>query len=105
MQERVLRCGIVQTKVKARPREATLAWALGAVEECARAGCRLVCLPEAFATSLSLPELKRLAEPIPGDTSAALCRVAREAGTYIVAGIAERVEGGVFSSAVLIDDS
>lgn len=101
----VVRAGVVQGRVKARSRDDCLAWGVERIAEAGRQGCGLVCLPEAFATSLSLPELKKLAEPIPGPTSEALARAAREAGTHVVAGLVERDGERVYSSALLLDDA
>ncbi len=105
MDRLVVRAGVVQSRVKARSREESLRWAAERIAEAGREGCGLVCLPEAFATSLSLPELKKFAEPIPGPISDTLAQQARASATHVVAGIVERDGGRIYSSAVLIDDA
>lgn len=96
---------MVQSRVKARSRDDALRWATERIADAGRDGCALVCLPEAFATSLSLPELKKFAEPVPGPTSDALAEAARAAGVHVAAGIVERDGARIYSSAVLLDDT
>lgn len=63
-------------------------------------------LPELFSTGYqfrSVGELAELAEPVPGGpTVARLVALAREGGFHLVAGIAEKAEGRLYNSAVLV---
>ncbi len=65
----------------------------------------IVIFPE-FATVLGLPggleEHLELAEPIPGPTTEALGEVARRHGMYIVVGMPERAEDGLYNAACFI---
>jgi predicted amidohydrolase len=66
----------------------------------------LIVLPELFNTGYlftSQEEAMGLAEAVPdGETTAALCRIARRENTHIVGGICERQGDMLFNSAVLI---
>lgn len=67
----------------------------------------LVCLPEcAFTGYLYEPEdLEKFAEPIPGKTTAVVSELAREYHCYICFGMLEKAREGVYSSAVLMDQT
>lgn len=69
-------------------------------------------LPELFSTGYNLEALDEalfdLAEPIPGETTAALGQLAREHDVAIIAGIAEKdanVDDVIYDTAVLFDRS
>ncbi len=63
----------------------------------------IVCLPEAFATAgVSLP-LAQKAEPVPGPTTDACAKRARQHRTYIVCPLITKREGNIYNSAVLLD--
>jgi predicted amidohydrolase len=64
----------------------------------------LVCLPETF-TTVSLPDrpIAELAEPVPGPTTDAAARRAREHGCYVICPIKTAREGAYWNSAVIID--
>jgi predicted amidohydrolase len=99
------RAGVVQLEIRTNREEDNRRRAAEWVARCAAAGCRLVVLPEAFQSGLDLPRSGRLAEPIPGPGSDRLAALARRHGVYLAAGLLERRGGGVFSSAVLVDDA
>jgi beta-ureidopropionase len=64
----------------------------------------LVCLPETF-TTVSLPDgpLSELAEAVPGPTTDAVARRAREHGCYVICPIKTAREGMYRNSAVIVD--
>jgi N-carbamoylputrescine amidase len=71
-------------------------------------GAQVACLPELFRTEYfcQVEEAARfdLAEPIPGPTTEALARVAREAGMVVVGSIFEKRAVGVYhNTAVVLD--
>ncbi len=72
----------------------------------AHATCDLLVLPELFATGYqfaSRQEVLDLAEPIPeGPITQRLLALARDRGTHLVAGLAERVGDQCYNSAVLV---
>jgi N-carbamoylputrescine amidase len=82
--------------------------AVARVEEAARAGAGLVCLPELFRSRYFCQRedaaLFDLAESVPGPTTDALSRVARDKGVVIIAPVFERRAPGLYhNSAAVID--
>jgi len=101
------RVGLVQMRVGSDP-AANLEAAIGSIREGAAGGAEIVCLPELFRTPYFCqredPALFDLAEPIPGPTSLALARIARELRVVIVASLFERRAAGVYhNTAVVLD--
>ncbi len=99
--------GLVQMSMAADP-DANLRKALAMVDEAAEKGCQIICLPELFGSLYFCqeadPENFKLAESIPGRTSAALSDAARKNKVVIIAGIFEKKADGVYyNSAVTID--
>lgn len=82
--------------------------ACDALREAAARGARVACLPELFLTPyFCQTEDARhfdLAEPVPGPTTDALSRVARETAMAVVGSVFERRAAGVYhNTAVVID--
>ena len=76
-----------------------------ALRRLARVEADLIVLPELFNTGYnvrSISEIRRVAEPVPGPTTAALSFMARAKGCAIVAGLAERDGARLYNSAVLV---
>jgi N-carbamoylputrescine amidase len=99
--------GLVQRACSEDPAE-NLAGAVAAIEEAARQGARMVCLPELFRSRYFCQEEETarfdLAEPIPGPTTEALAKVAAAQGVVVVASIFERrAEGLYHNTAVALD--
>jgi len=99
--------GLVQMRMGSDP-TANLDRAVSRIREAARRGARVVCLPELFRTPYFCQRedaaLFDLAEPIPGPTSDALAKVARELGVVVVASLFERRAAGVYhNTAVVLD--
>ena len=87
---------------------ANLARTLDRIREAARRGARLVCTQELFRSEYFCQredhDFFKLAEPIPGPTTEALCAIARELGIVIVGSLFEkRAEGLYHNTAVVID--
>ncbi|HYT71747.1 MAG TPA: carbon-nitrogen hydrolase [Gemmatimonadales bacterium] len=99
--------GLVQMAMSPDP-DANLAKAVAKVEEAAAAGAQLVCLPELFR-SLYFAQtedvrLFDLAEPVPGPSTVALGKAARNAGVVVIAPVFERRAPGLYhNSAAVID--
>jgi len=101
------RVGLVQMAMSREPGE-NLEKALDRVREAARAGAEVVCLPELYRSPYFCqsedPALFDLAEPVPGPSTDALGRAAKEAGVAVVAPIFERRAAGLYhNSAVILD--
>jgi N-carbamoylputrescine amidase len=99
---------LVQMACAAEP-EKNLARAIGFVKEAARRGARLVCLPELFRSPYFCqredPARFDLAEPIPGPTTEAMGRAAREAEAVVVAPVFERRAPGLYHNSVAVLDA
>ncbi|MGH9325451.1 MAG: carbon-nitrogen hydrolase [Terriglobia bacterium] len=88
--------------------EANLSHAIHLIREAAGCGAKLACLPELFRTPyFCQTEDTRFfdfAEPIPGPTTAALGKVAKDLEAVIIAPIFERRAPGIYhNSAAVID--
>ena len=99
--------GLVQMACSVDPRE-NLEKAAAKVGEAARAGARIVCLPELFRSRYFCqredPAVFDLAEPVPGPTTEALAEAARRHGVAVVAPVFERRAPGLYhNSAAVID--
>ena len=99
---------LVQMSMTADP-AANLAKAIAQVQAAAGQGAALVCLPELFRT-LYIGQredhaLFDLAEPIPGPSTEALGRLARELGIVIIASLFERRAAGLYHNTAAIIDA
>ena len=85
-----------------------LAHALEQVRQAARQGANVVCLPELFRTQYFCQRedaaLFDLAEPVPGPTTEALAKAAREAGVAVIASVFERRAAGVYHNTAAVLD-
>jgi len=99
--------GLVQMAMSSRPEE-NLDRAVGKVHEAAGRGAEVVCLPELYRTPYFCQRedtaLFDLAEPVPGPSSEALGRAAKEAGVAVVVPVFERRAAGLYhNSAAVLD--
>ena len=103
----VVKVALVQMACSADSRQ-NLEYALASISDAAEAGANIVCLPELFRSQYfcqhEAAENFDLAEPIPGQTTEALCAAAAEHGVVIVGSVFERRAAGVYhNSAAVID--
>src|SRR5450432_180430 len=99
--------GLVQMRCSKDPRD-NLERALAHVRAAAKAGAQVICLPELFSTQYFCQTEDHanfdLAEPIPGPSSEALARVAKEARVVVIGSLFERRAAGVYhNTAVVLD--
>jgi N-carbamoylputrescine amidase len=99
--------GLVQMRCADEPRQ-NLEQAIARVRSAARDGANVVCLQELFRSRYFCQkedvELFRLAEPVPGPTTRALARVAKEKRVVVVASVFEKRADGVYhNTAVVLD--
>jgi N-carbamoylputrescine amidase len=99
--------GLVQMAMTADP-QANLDKAAARVEDAARKGAEVVCLPELYRSPYFCQQedaaLFDLAEPVPGPSTERLSEVARKAGVAVVVPIFEKRAPGLYhNSAVVID--
>jgi N-carbamoylputrescine amidase len=99
------RIGLVQMSCTLDPNE-NLEKAKWKVREAASKGARVVCLQELFRSQYFCreenAELFALAEPIPGPSTEALGKLARELGVVIVASLFERRAPGLYHNTAAI---
>jgi N-carbamoylputrescine amidase len=98
---------LIQMACSADPGE-NLAAAAQRIEAAARDGARLICLPELFRSRYFCQSEDAvhfdLAEPVPGPTTEALCKLAASLDVAIIAPVFERrAEGLYHNTAVTID--
>jgi predicted amidohydrolase len=65
----------------------------------------VVLLPEAFAAYMAAPDMRSVAEPVPGPTTDRFCAYSSAYGAMIIFGIVRQDEQGrgVYNSAILVD--
>jgi len=107
--EAKFRIGLVQMSCSADPAE-NLEKAAAKVEEAARAGAEVVCLPELFRSRYFCQKEDTatfdLAEAVPGPSTERLGEVAKRLGVAVVAPVFERRAAGVYhNSAAFLDES
>ena len=103
----IVKIGLVQMSCDPKP-EANLKKAIARIGDAARRGAQIVCLQELFRSQYFCQtediELFKLAETIPGPTTDALGKVARQKKIVILASLFERRAAGVYhNTAVVID--
>lgn len=98
-QEDHFQVGLIQLSCSPDP-DANVDKAVQRVREAARNGAQIVCLPELFRTQYFCqredPALFDLAETIPGPTTEAMSRVARETKAVVIASIFEKRARGLY---------
>ena len=99
------RLGLVQMRCATDPGE-NLERAIAKVREAAARGAQIICLQELFRSQYfcreEKAELFNLAEAIPGPSTEALGRVARELGVVIVASLFERRAAGLYHNTAVV---
>jgi N-carbamoylputrescine amidase len=100
--------GLIQMRCETDP-QLNLDRATARVEEAAKAGADVICLPELFRSQYFCqrtdPALFDLAEPIPGPTTERLEPLARSLHKVIVASIFERRTPGVYHNTAAVIDA
>jgi N-carbamoylputrescine amidase len=99
------RIGLVQMSCAADPNQ-NLAKAEWRTREAASRGAQIICLQELFRSQYFCREenheMFALAEPIPGPSTEALGRLARELGVVIIASLFERRAAGVYHNTAAV---
>ena len=102
---REIRIALLQLRCDGDPSE-NLEKALVSIASATAEGAELVCLPELFRTRyFCQSEDERhfdLAEPIPGETSEALAKAAKDFGISILGSIFERRQAGLYHNTALV---
>src|ERR1700682_674292 len=102
------RIGLIQMQCSLDPEE-NLAKAEDRCRQAAASGAQIICLQELFRSQYFCREedarLFDLAEPVPGPTTEALVRQARELNVVIVASLFERRTAGVYHNTAAVIDA
>jgi N-carbamoylputrescine amidase len=100
--------GLVQMRCSPDPRE-NLDRAVVKVREAAKAGAQVICLPELFRSQYFCQTEDHsnfdLAEPIPGPSTEALSKVAKEAKVVVIGSLFERRAAGVYHNTAVVFDA
>jgi N-carbamoylputrescine amidase len=101
------RVALIQMRCSKDPDD-NLSSACALLRQAAAEGAQVACLPELFRTEyfcqVQDPARFDLAEPIPGATTAALAKVAKEAGMVVIGSVFEKRAPGVYhNTAVVLD--
>jgi N-carbamoylputrescine amidase len=106
--ERKFTVGLVQMALCADTK-ANLAKAIARIEEAAKSGAEVICLPELFRSQYFCQREDTaafdLAEPVPGPTTEALGAVAKKLRVVIIAPVFERRAAGLYHNSAAIIDS
>ncbi|HYY41660.1 MAG TPA: carbon-nitrogen hydrolase [Pyrinomonadaceae bacterium] len=102
-----VKVGLVQMSCAPEP-DVNMQKALARISEAAKRGAQIVCLQELFRSQYFCQtediELFKLAEPIPGPSTEALGKLARQKKIVIVASLFEKRTAGLYhNTAVIID--
>src|SRR5258706_6020419 len=97
--QQTVNIGLVQMRCSTDPRD-NLERAIARVREAAKEGAQVICLPELFRSQYFCQTEDHanfdLAEPIPGPSSEALARIAKEARAVVIGSLFERRAAGVY---------
>src|SRR6202521_3153109 len=100
--------GLIQRKCSADSAE-NLAKAVSGIREAAARGAQIVCLEELFRSQYFCREENHdnfnLAEPIPGPSTEALGKLAKELGVVVIASLFERRAAGLYHNTAAILDA
>ena len=103
-----LTVGLLQRKCSTDP-AANLTRTIEALREAAKRGAQIVCLEELFRSQYFCreenPDNFDLAEPIPGPTTEALSKLARQLEIVIIASIFERRAAGLYHNTAAVLDA
>ena len=104
----IVKVGLVQMSCDIKP-EANLKKAIARIGDAAKRGAQIVCLQELFRSQYFCQTediaLFKLAETIPGPTTEALSKVARQKKVVILASLFEKRAAGVYHNTIVIIDA
>ena len=100
--------GLIQMSCSADP-EANLSKALDRISQAAALGANIVCLQELFRSLYFCQsedyDCFRLAEPVPGPSTVALCEAAARHGIVLVGSLFEKRAAGVYHNTAIVIDA
>jgi N-carbamoylputrescine amidase len=106
--KKLVRLGLLQAPCSPKP-EANLKQTLAAAERAAKAGAQIICTQELFRSQYFCQSEDHrffdLAEPIPGPTTEAFQKLAREQQVVVVASLFEKRAAGLYHNTAAIIDA
>ena len=106
--DKKFKLALIQMAASSNPDE-NLDHAINFIEKSASEGAEMVCLPELFRSQYFCQrediEAFNLAEPVPGPTTEALAKVARENKVAILASLFERRAAGIYHNTCAVLDA
>jgi len=100
--------GLLQMRYHGTP-DTQLKHAVAMLEEAASKGVKLAVMPELFKSDYFCQKLDQknfdLAEPVDGETTQALAKVAKKAGIVIVNSIYEKAAAGLYYNTIVVIDA
>jgi N-carbamoylputrescine amidase len=100
--------GLIQMRCEPEP-AANLEKAVARLQDAAKAGVQIACLPELFLSPYFCqredPTLFDLAQPIPGPATERLSEVARQTKMVVIASLFERRAAGVYHNTAVVFDA
>src|SRR4026207_2340213 len=104
----VVTVGLVQMSCVQQP-ETNLKKAIAGINDAAKRGAQIVCLQELFRSQYFCQtediQLFKLAETIPGPSTEALSKVARQKKVVIIASLFEKRAAGIYHNTAVITDA
>lgn len=97
-----IKVGMGQMLVTGGQLNSNLERAVIAIRQAKARHCDLIVLPECLDGGWTYPDVAKIAQPIPGNTSDILCQAASDQGIYVVAGITESAGKRYYNTAILI---
>jgi len=101
---KTLKIAMCQIFVLDGDREGNFVRIENAIAEAKAAGARIACLPESIVLGWENPDAHKRAQPIPGNDTVRLGKLAQKYEIFICAGLDEKDEDKLYDSAILIDD-
>src|ERR1700693_294730 len=103
-----VKIGLVQTSCTAN-KEENLQKAVIRIREAASKGSQIICLQELFTSLYFCDEENyenfKLAEPIPGPSTEALSKLAKETSVVIIASLFEKRTQGIYHNTAIVIDA
>ena len=99
------RIGLIQMKMNSDPKR-NIIIAIKKINEAAKKGAKIICLPELFLSSDFCQQEKhsnfKLAEKIPGPTTDIFCSIAKDLKIVIIASLFEKRTSGVYHNTCVV---
>ena len=103
LQGKKTKVSVIQFVIKSNAKQENLNVAVELIYKSIDNGANLICLPQAFATGVDFPSIKRDAESESGFIVSTIKEIAKSNGVYICGGFLEKDGKDIYDSSFLID--